>query len=183
VKHELVAMSVRVRPLDARLKLRGIVVESPGKSESYVFSFFHNAILRSKAIPTVVAGDAVEHLVLLDLPPGAYALKSVEFAPLGDAPAQTSVMRHVLAKPVRFHVAEESVIYIGRLLLDIGATRVTDVVVRQSPVSVAPDVEKLAGEVTVGIAAAEDEDLPLLRHRYPALARQDIAVRAMTIGP
>jgi hypothetical protein len=183
VKHNLVAMSVHVRPASAGLKLRGIVADSAGGERTYVFSFFNNLILKSKALPYVVAEDAVEHLVLLDLPPGEYAIRKIDFTSLGDGSANSLVMSHALDRPVRFRVTADKVIYLGRLLLDIGERRVVDVVVRQAPASVAADYEKLEGMVSVGTADAKDEDIALLKQRYPAIAGQMIPHHPMSIDP
>ena len=183
VKHNLVTMSVHVRPASAGLKLRGMVAESSGGKRNHVFSFFDNAILKSKALPYVVAEDTVEHLVLLDLPPGDYAIRKIDFTSLGDGSANSIVMRHALDRPVRFRVAEDRVSYLGRLLLDISEPKVVDVVVRQNPTSVAPDYEQLAGQVAVDTADAGDEDLPLLKQRYPAVAGHEVPVRPMSIDP
>jgi len=178
-----VTLSVHVRPASAGLKLRGMVAECIDAKRNYVFSFFNNAILKSKALPYVVAEDTIEHLVLLDLPPGDYAIRKLELTSLADGSANSIVMSHDLGRPVRFSVTGEKVSYLGRLLLEIGARKVVDIVVSQNPTSVAPDYEKLEGKVTVRTADAKEEDLPLLKQRYTAIAGQEISVRSMSIDP
>lgn len=182
IEHQLVMFTVHIHPASENLKLRGMVARNLDTGQGHSFPFFSNAILKSSAIPYTVDGDRIEHMIFLDLPAGTYEIREFDFAQYADAGGYNSVMRHELEKRVRFQVGDNAT-YLGRLVLGIGDIRIVDIIVPQSPVSLVNEINKLAGEITIVIDSAAEEDRLKARQRYRALADQSFDVGAMTFAP
>ena len=79
IKTPLTLLAVRISPLQANMRIRGLVLRDRKTNQRKVFSFFRNAILRSKSVPYTVENDAVVQSIVLDLPAGEYEFVSISF--------------------------------------------------------------------------------------------------------
>lgn len=145
--------------------------------------FFANAILGSKALPQVVADGQVQHLVLLDMPPGRYAITSIGLAFLH--PDQPLTQKE-LEIPIQFEVGADAT-YLGRLgvrLTKLGATGLFGDKPAAADGGIRVGVlDEAYVEWILSIRNEAGEDEQKARQRYPALADRPFTLGLMVIRP
>ena len=188
VKDPLLVLAVHVAPVQANLKLRGLVVRDLATNEPYVFSFFDNVVLGSRAIPHTIVENSVRQLALLELPRGKYAIAKIDLALRSDA---KSLVFQELEAPIDFVVANDRVTYLGRLSIDITGVTVSGLTTPtttytfpvDSTINIYTTVQNVVAHWSLAVSSAASEDLAIARSRYPALANQDIAQGSMRVRP
>ncbi len=177
IETPLTLLAIRTSPLQANMKIRGLVLRDRATNQRKVFSFFRNAILRSKSVPYTIEGDAVIQPVILDLPTGEYDLVSVNFTFLKD-PGEPSVLHDELDDNLILTVGEGPFTYAGRLNLEMEKLYLTGLLgTREYTFPLADDVrtyltvENVKADIDYQVSANPAEDIALSIEQYPALAK------------
>ncbi|MDP1690831.1 MAG: hypothetical protein Q8L49_02515 [Burkholderiaceae bacterium] len=186
VSQRLVLLTIHIEPASMNLKLRGFIVRNPSSGEVFSFAFFNNIILRSKVLAHIVADNAVQHMVYLDLPAGNYVMDDFDFAFLGQEGGNTSALKKKLTTPVLLEVPGERAVYLGRLGIRLSNLRATNVFGQ----SILPKDDKTVRigvldsadlDLAATVTQAADEDLLKAKARYKALADQPFARGTMSL--